>query len=50
MKKTVTFGMLASALVTGSVLAQGALPKLPVKATYRVGFAQTESNNPWRLA
>ncbi|CAM4092286.1 ABC transporter substrate-binding protein [Deinococcus marmoris] len=50
MKKTVTFGMLAIALVTGSVLAQAALPKLPVKATYRVGFAQTESNNPWRLA
>ncbi|CAM3208117.1 ABC transporter substrate-binding protein [Deinococcus saxicola] len=50
MKKTVTFGMLAIALVTGSVLAQTMLPKLPVKATYRVGFAQTESNNPWRLA
>ena len=50
MKKTVTFGMLAIALVTGSVLAQAALPKLSVKATYRVGFAQTESNNPWRLA
>ncbi|MGI8747500.1 MAG: substrate-binding domain-containing protein, partial [Deinococcus sp.] len=25
-------------------------PKLAKKATYRVGFAQTESNNPWRLA
>lgn len=30
-------------------LAEG-LPKLPLKATYKVGFAQTESNNPWRLA
>jgi ABC-type sugar transport system substrate-binding protein len=27
-----------------------ALPPLAKKATYKVGFAQTESNNPWRLA
>jgi ribose transport system substrate-binding protein len=27
-----------------------ALPKLAKKDTYKVGFAQTESNNPWRLA
>jgi galactofuranose transport system substrate-binding protein len=26
------------------------LPALPKKDTYKVGFAQTESNNPWRLA
>jgi galactofuranose transport system substrate-binding protein len=26
------------------------LPKLAQKPTYKVGFAQTESNNPWRLA
>ncbi|MFO1070688.1 MAG: ABC transporter substrate-binding protein [Geminicoccaceae bacterium] len=26
------------------------LPKLAQKDTYKVGFAQTESNNPWRLA
>ena len=26
------------------------LPPLKQKATYKVGFAQTESNNPWRLA
>ncbi len=26
------------------------LPKLAVKDSYKVGFAQTESNNPWRLA
>src|ERR1700690_115761 len=25
-------------------------PPLKPKATYKVGFAQTESNNPWRLA
>jgi len=28
----------------------GGLPKLERKDTYKVGFAQTESNNPWRLA
>jgi len=28
----------------------GALPTLKKKDTYKVGFAQTESNNPWRLA
>ncbi len=38
------------ALLTGMVLAQAGLPKLAVKPSYRVGFAQTESNNPWRLA
>jgi ribose transport system substrate-binding protein len=26
------------------------LPKLAKKDTYKAGFAQTESNNPWRLA
>lgn len=26
------------------------LPKLEKKDTYKVGFAQTESNNPWRIA
>jgi ribose transport system substrate-binding protein len=30
--------------------ATGGLPKLEQKETYKVGFAQTESNNPWRLA
>src|SRR5690349_4580165 len=38
----------AGTLVT-SAFADG-LPPLPVKKTYKVGFAQTESNNPWRLA
>ena len=50
MKRPVQLGMIALALVTGTVLAQSMLPKLAVKSTYRVGFAQTESNNPWRLA
>src|SRR5918997_506645 len=30
--------------------AWAALPKLEKKDTYKVGFAQTESNNPWRIA
>jgi galactofuranose transport system substrate-binding protein len=30
--------------------AQGGLPPLAKKDKYKVGFAQTESNNPWRLA
>ncbi len=38
----------ATALVAGPALAE--LPKLAMKDTYKVGFAQTESNNPWRLA
>jgi ribose transport system substrate-binding protein len=33
----------------GAALAQG-LPKLAEKPRYKVGFAQTESNNPWRIA
>ncbi|GBF06360.1 periplasmic-binding protein/LacI transcriptional regulator [Deinococcus aerius] len=40
---------LAAAGLSVFALAQG-LPKLAVKKTYKVGFAQTESNNPWRLA
>jgi len=30
--------------------ADDALPKIPSKTPLKVGFAQTESNNPWRLA
>lgn len=36
--------------ITGSAAMAEGLPKLAVKPTYKVGFAQTESNNPWRLA
>jgi galactofuranose transport system substrate-binding protein len=32
------------------VPAFGQVPPLKKKDTYKVGFAQTESNNPWRLA
>jgi ribose transport system substrate-binding protein len=51
--RTVVSTVFAAALVTAGVVALGqstGLPKLAKKATYRVGFAQTESNNPWRLA
>jgi ribose transport system substrate-binding protein len=37
----------ATSLAIGKALAE--LPKLAKKDTYKVGFAQTESNNPWRL-
>ncbi|MES2143524.1 MAG: ABC transporter substrate-binding protein [Pseudomonadota bacterium] len=36
--------------VLGLRAAYAELPKLAKKDTYKVGFAQTESNNPWRLA
>jgi galactofuranose transport system substrate-binding protein len=46
--------VLLSSLAVVGTYATGALaddlPKLAVKPTYKVGFAQTESNNPWRLA
>src|ERR1700742_1534628 len=44
----VTTAVFAGVLATGA-LAEG-LPPLKQKATYKAGFAQTESNNPWRLA
>ena len=31
-------------------VATAEVPKLEQKDTYKVGFAQTESNNPWRIA
>lgn len=46
--------LLASAamagLVAGAALAADGLPPLKPKAVYKVGFAQAESGNPWRLA
>ncbi|HEU4986500.1 MAG TPA: ABC transporter substrate-binding protein [Rhizobiaceae bacterium] len=38
----------AVGLTVGVVFAE--MPKLEQKDTYKVGFAQTESNNPWRIA
>jgi ribose transport system substrate-binding protein len=41
----------AGLMVLGSMRpAFAQLPPLKKKDTYKVGFAQTESNNPWRLA
>jgi ribose transport system substrate-binding protein len=46
-----TVAALASALAMGGMCAQAQeLPKLAKKDKYKVGFAQTESNNPWRIA
>lgn len=46
--------MIALAAVTGVALtaapAEAQVPPLEEKDSYRVGFSQTESNNPWRLA
>ena len=47
-----TFMLAATAVgalaVAGVAIAE--VPKLAQKDTYKVGFAQTESNNPWRIA
>jgi ABC-type sugar transport system substrate-binding protein len=46
-----TVAALAGALAMGGMSAQAQeLPKLAKKDKYKVGFAQTESNNPWRIA
>jgi ribose transport system substrate-binding protein len=42
-------GAACLALLAGGAGAQG-LPPLEQKDSYKVGFAQTESNNPWRIA
>ncbi len=39
-----------SAVALAGTVAFAELPKLAQKDTYKVGFAQTESNNPWRIA
>src|SRR5688572_6214046 len=40
----------AAAVAFGAGLAFAAPPTLEKKDSYKVGFAQTESNNPWRIA
>ena len=40
----------AAAAMAFARAASAAAPALAKKDTYKVGFAQTESNNPWRLA
>lgn len=50
-RRTLLAGASAGAAVAAlGTRALAELPKLAVKDTYKVGFAQTESNNPWRLA
>jgi ABC-type sugar transport system substrate-binding protein len=44
-----TAAIIAILSATGQASAQD-LPPLEQKDTYKVGFAQTESNNPWRIA
>ena len=46
---TATAGGFALSL-GGNLVWAAELPKLKKKDKYKVGFAQTESNNPWRLA
>lgn len=40
----------AALALSTAAFAQDGLPTLAKKETYKVGFAQTESNNPWRIA
>lgn len=52
MKRRILMGaaaMAAALSVAGMASAQD-LPPLEQKDSYKVGFAQTESNNPWRIA
>lgn len=50
MRKTV-LATIALAVVAGTVIgAEAGLPKLAVKATYKVGFAQVSANETWRIA
>ena len=47
---TATAGSVAFTAVGGNLAWAADLPKLKKKDKYKVGFAQTESNNPWRIA
>ena len=47
---TASAGGLAVISLSRNMAWAAELPKLKKKDVYKVGFAQTESNNPWRLA
>ena len=47
---TASAGGLAAISLSPNMAWAAELPKLKKKDVYKVGFAQTESNNPWRLA
>ena len=49
-KFIISTGGAITSLTLFGVDAFAALPKLRKKSKYKIGFAQTESNNPWRLA
>lgn len=48
--KTINKLMFGAVLACTTSLAVAQLPPLEQKDSYRVGFAQMESNNPWRIA
>lgn len=52
MKRRILLGAaaMAAALSVASIATAQDLPPLAQKDSYKVGFAQTESNNPWRIA
>ena len=50
MQRTPLIALAAAALAAAATSASADLPKLEQKESYKVGFAQTESNNPWRIA
>jgi galactofuranose transport system substrate-binding protein len=50
MKRRTFTAVMGVGVMAASGLSWAALPKLAKKSSYKVGFAQTESNNPWRLA
>lgn len=49
-RRTLLVGTFGGAAALSILPAFGQVPMLKKKDTYKVGFAQTESNNPWRLA
>ena len=50
-KRALLVGIAVATTVGFAGMAQAdGLPKVEKKATYKVGFSQTESNNPWRIA
>jgi ribose transport system substrate-binding protein len=49
-RRTLLLGSVGGAAALTILPALGQVPPLKKKDNYKVGFAQTESNNPWRLA